>query len=323
MKVVFITTYSSKYPNRLEMLAGFKALGAEVFDLQAKYISLSREYLAGVLDSFQPDWILTVRGQGLNSEIYQAAEERGVATVLWIEHIEDEIEDWVVDLAKANRYFFTSVKGMVERYQQAGLDNCGYIPQGFQPEAYGLTERETVDYEEEEYILFTGKVHRRYNERARVLERLINKGYEVKWHGERVPWTWKNLGFKMRYPGLNRSHQCKPVYFSELAEAIGRSRVVLGLQMYSDIELCISSRLWQVLGCGGFFLCQYIKGIEKIFELDKELVCYNDEEDLLEKLDYYWRQSDKRREIAAAGQKKIWGLHKYSDRFREMAKIVL
>lgn len=245
-----------------------------------------------------------------------------VPTVMWIEHVEDDIETWVIELGKKHDYFFTSVKGMVKKYKDAGIMNCFYLPQGYQPEVYIQGTDNKIMDDTGEYILFTGKIHRRYEKRAEILNRIVGKGYRLRWYSDPVPWTWKNIGFKLKYPRLNSSHCGKPIYLKELVGKIQGANIVLGFQIQPEIELCMSNRIWTTLGCGGFFLCEYVKGMENIFTAGMHLDWFKNEEELFDKIEYYWKKPELRRKIASAGQDLVISKHKYSDRFIEMFEII-
>jgi spore maturation protein CgeB len=80
----------------------------------------------------------------------------------------------------------------------------------------------------------------------------------------------------------------------------------------------IKGRNFEIPGCGGFILTNYVEGIERYFVLDKEIVCFSDRRDLLEKVRYYLAHDEERSRIAQAGYERTLRDHTYEIRFREL-----
>ena len=66
----------------------------------------------------------------------------------------------------------------------------------------------------------------------------------------------------------------------------------------------IKGRIFQVCMAGGFLLTENTPGINKYFVIDKEIVCFEDPKEMLEKIEYYLAHEDERRAIANAGWEK-------------------
>ncbi len=63
----------------------------------------------------------------------------------------------------------------------------------------------------------------------------------------------------------------------------------------------LAQRIWDVLGCGGFLLSNYQPELEDYFEIGKDLEVYENYDELIEKIDYYLKNEDKRLEISSNG----------------------
>ncbi|MDT7041664.1 glycosyltransferase [Candidatus Nitronereus thalassa] len=73
-----------------------------------------------------------------------------------------------------------------------------------------------------------------------------------------------------------------------------------------DAHLSINRRVRQVKGrcsmislCGSFVLSEYAPGLEKLFDIGKEIDVFHDEEELVEKAKYYLQHEDAREKMAA------------------------
>jgi spore maturation protein CgeB len=63
----------------------------------------------------------------------------------------------------------------------------------------------------------------------------------------------------------------------------------------------IKGRVFQVCMAGGFLLTEYAPGIEKYFELGREIVCFDGPREMVDKARYYLTHEAERRAIAGAG----------------------
>lgn len=84
----------------------------------------------------------------------------------------------------------------------------------------------------------------------------------------------------------------------------------------------LSLRIWDVLGCGGFLICNYQPEIMDYFEPGVDLELYGSQEELLQKVDYYLNHEEERRQIARNGYEKVKALHSYTIRMQQLLDIV-
>lgn len=62
--------------------------------------------------------------------------------------------------------------------------------------------------------------------------------------------------------------------------------------------------------------------LPELFEEDKDFVCFDGEEDLVQKTLYYLEHEKERQEIARNGYEKVKKLHSYQMRLQQMLDIV-
>ena len=83
---------------------------------------------------------------------------------------------------------------------------------------------------------------------------------------------------------------------------------------YSKININITLRsitsgipllVMDILACEGFLLTNYQSEIAEYFEDGRELVIYENFEDMYEKIAYYLQHEDERKQIAHAGYEKV------------------
>lgn len=64
-------------------------------------------------------------------------------------------------------------------------------------------------------------------------------------------------------------------------------------------------RIWEITGAEGFLLCEYAAGIEKLFEVGKEIVCFKNKTDLIELIRWYLKHDNHRKRIAINGRLRV------------------
>jgi spore maturation protein CgeB len=65
------------------------------------------------------------------------------------------------------------------------------------------------------------------------------------------------------------------------------------------------------LGCGGFFLTAYVRGMENYFENKRHLVWYHSETECLSLVEEYMAKPDLRRKIARQGYQRVHECHTF------------
>jgi len=80
----------------------------------------------------------------------------------------------------------------------------------------------------------------------------------------------------------------------------------------------IKGRNFEVPGCGGFLLTGKADNLEAYYEIDKEVACFDDMDDLVKKVKYYLCDEKLRETIAARGYQRTLDEHTYVHRFTEI-----
>lgn len=108
---------------------------------------------------------------------------------------------------------------------------------------------------------------------------------------------------------------------TEMPKVFHLSKINLNITM-RPIQTGLSLRVWDIIGCGGFLMTNYQAELPEYFEIDKEIVCFESTQDLLEKVKFYLEHDDIRREIAYNGYEKVKARHTYAHRISAMFKIL-
>ena len=111
---------------------------------------------------------------------------------------------------------------------------------------------------------------------------------------------------------------------SDMIPTYSRSKINLGFSSCGEIgeteERIVQIRLrdFEVPMSGGFYMVEYMEELEEFFDIGKEIVCYFDPEDLVDKIKYYLEHDNQREEIGRAGYERCLQDHTWHKRF-EMA----
>lgn len=109
-------------------------------------------------------------------------------------------------------------------------------------------------------------------------------------------------------------------YTTEMPLIFHNSKINLNISLRS-IRSGIPLRCMDILGAGGFLLTNYQADLFEHFTSDVDFVYYEDENDMLSKIDYYLTHDKKRKEIAANGYEKVLKSHTFTKRFAEILEL--
>jgi len=80
----------------------------------------------------------------------------------------------------------------------------------------------------------------------------------------------------------------------------------------------IKGRNFEIPGCGGFLMTDYADDLDEYYAPGKEIVCFSDHKNLIEKVKYYLKHDAEREEIAKAGYSRTLKDHTYEHRFNQL-----
>jgi spore maturation protein CgeB len=83
-----------------------------------------------------------------------------------------------------------------------------------------------------------------------------------------------------------------------------------------------SPRIFEAMACGAFVISDYQKDVFTLFKDGKHLVGFKDEDELIEKIEYYLKNPDERNAIAKCGRQEVLRNHKYVDRIERLLSVV-
>jgi hypothetical protein len=160
---------------------------------------------------------------------------------------------------------------------------------------------EFVDSEIDKYgydIVFIGSVAKMHSNRWDILE-LLSKTYDdFVFFGYGIEQVPPQYTFVNKYKGA--------IWTDEYVKVINGSKIILNLFLdhYSKVKSGVNLRTVEIPACQAFELSQHVPGIKVFFEIGKDMETFKDNNELIEKIDYFLKNDNERNIIAKSGYKK-------------------
>jgi hypothetical protein len=298
--------------------AGFESNGHRVLCFDPSSMKDASKKVFEFTKSSKPDFILHTKDE-LPAEIFQ--ELRSLTRVIqWYPDL--TIHPWLPPYVRAADLFITMAEGLVEEFQKDNT-NVFWLTQAFEPSFFRIREitsedRKTFSSE----VTFAGTLGSKpyYLHRRRHLTRVMDEGFQLKWWGPRMPRKFSTL--PLLFGGLGKAYGGKFIWGEEYAKAAQLSKVFLAFDAMPNIRKSMSARMYTAVGCGAFYLCQHVEGIEEVLLPGKEIVTFQSEQEMIDMIRYYLKNDKERKRIAETGRGRILKDHTYEIRTREMLRII-
>lgn len=232
------------------------------------------------------------------------------------------IPDWLLPRVRADDIFFTMSEGLVDIYREYN-PNVFWLTQAFAPSFFELdtiTDSDMKKYATD--VTFVGTLGSKpyYLRRRKFLKRVVDEGFKLKWWGPRMPRKIATL--PLIFGGLGRSYGGEFVWGQSYAKVARLSKIFLAFDAAPYIRKSMSERIYMAVGCGAFYMCHHVDGIEEVLEPGKEIVTFRSEDEMVDMIRYYLREDELRTRIAKAGQQRVLKEHTYQVRIRQLIGII-
>lgn len=337
MKILLATPYQIWSMGRFCKRALVK-LGhtVEVFDYrsEAKVLNFNRFYspcsipwirrlvferanqrLKTKVKEFKPDLLFVLKGELIFPETIEFIRKTWkTPAILWFNDDPHLFHKISKNIALAYDYVFTSSTDAVSWYRKLGVKRVEWIAQACYPEIHKrveLTKKDKEKYKGD--ICFIGTCCR---ERADMIT-ILNE-FDLKIWGP----AWRKYFKKNKY--LSWAYGGEGVYLEEMVKIYNARKIALNVhpevQRFGGLKG--NMKVMEITGCGTLLLTDKVKGIEDLFKVDYEIVCYESKEELLRKVKYLLSHPKEREEIAVRGQQRAYKDHTYELRMRRLLSCV-
>lgn len=153
-----------------------------------------------------------------------------------------------------------------------------------------------------------------HNYRSYFFSQLLEYNYEIKIWGNHPSIWLKNKKLRSLYTG-------EYVFNESKAKSVLSAKINLNTLVPGGI-VGLNARAFEIAGIGGFQMIHWRPGLADLFEDGKEIVSFNNFDELIEKINYYLNRPEERELIAKAGQIRAYKDHTYNKRLETLLKIV-
>jgi spore maturation protein CgeB len=320
-KVLFASDFRNPWNPGYFMKEGLVKNNMEVSLIDTMGSEDAYHDLTSAVERFKPDMLLIIKDYGMRPEWLYEIKRKSVLLVQW--YIDPVIPEWLPPFVKLSDFFFTMSEGLIEEFRRLGGEQVFWLSQGFEPSFYNIektTEKDVKFYGTD--ITFVGNLGSlsQYLPRRKYIQRILDEGFRFKWWGTHLPRKISTIPLILGRFG--RSYGGKFIWGREYAKVARLSKVFLAFDSMPRIRKSMSARMYTAVGCGAFYMCQHVDGIEEVLEPGKEIVTFRSEEEMVDMIRFYLRNDGLRARISEAGQRRVLKEHTYEARIRNMLETI-
>jgi spore maturation protein CgeB len=269
-------------------------------------------YIGKCVAQYGPDYVILEGYQGeLALGISMACEKYGCGFIYW--SIEDPVGfARTLPIAKMADIVFTTALECIREYRNQGIQ-AHLLMFGCNPEFH-----QSGVYRPQYDLDFAVQASW-YNFASRIegfnilLKPLLGLGHKYRIWG----YNWDSDPQARAFLGDNGDHFAGILPNEKLPDLCASARIILGFQCDSSSITQTSMRNYEVLSCGGFYLCQYTKASAYIFREGAHLELARDKEEAVSKVLFYLAHDQERIRVARLGQEYVHRRHSYEVRVSE------
>ncbi|MNO42732.1 Spore protein YkvP [compost metagenome] len=266
-------------------------------------------------ESLQPDLIVAMGGLKISKPILEFLKQTKVKSAIWMTE-DPYYMDWTISLITYFDYIFTIDQAALEQYKRLGHLYVYHLPLGTDPEMYRsapVSEEFTSD------ICLVGVP---YSNRIELIKFLLERtDYQIQIVGR--GWgKFNNEWTKNSNRGLDLVNAW--VRPETVVNYYNGSKIVLNIHRPPDekynknrtgiIAKSINNRTFDAASCEAFQLIDSKEELVNHFEEGKEIISFQDNNDLLEKIHYYIAHDEERKRIAKKARKRVLTSHTFQHR---------
>ncbi|PIR08154.1 hypothetical protein COV53_04565 [Candidatus Gottesmanbacteria bacterium CG11_big_fil_rev_8_21_14_0_20_37_11] len=162
-------------------------------------------------------------------------------------------------------------------------------------------------------VTFIGSFSLYHHDRIQLLEEIANQIPIDIW-GSGVNFLSKNSVLRKRYHG--------EAWGIDMYDVLSKSKIVVNKHLDIAGDWANNMRLFETTGMGTMLMTDNKMNLNELFEIDKEIIAYENSSDLIKKIKYYLHHDGEREKIAQNGQMRTCKEHSYKRRMKELIQIV-
>ncbi len=279
-------------------------------------IFLSEVVMARVVE-FKPDLVFALAQAPLTGDILKRLKGYRIPTAFWF--VEDfRVLDYWKDVAPHYDYFFAIQDGeFFDILRSMGLKNIHLLPPAASPEIHkplNLDKDEIEEYGSDLSFVGAG-----YPNRRNVFKRLIDHDFKIwgdGWDGA------ESLYHLVQRDGkrISTEDSVKVFNATKININLHSSKQHEEINPYGDF---VNPRTFEIASCGAFQLTDHRSQLPRFFDIDREIICFKDTEEMIDKIAYFLKRTKEREDIASRARERVLKEHTYTKRLSEMMDFLI
>lgn len=258
----------------------------------------------------------------------------------------------LLDKLKSVDFVITCTPGLKSAFEREGIKTY-HVYHGFDRDLLSRIDSHVGDPERD--LVFSGSLFpggSLHNDRIRMIERIISEGIglelyvnlekksriKIKQSIYSLFRILNNMGIKRltdnirifdyaRSPVVNYSEKLlqsnhQPLYGIEMYNLLRMSKIVLNNHVGVAGDYAGNMRLFEATGVGTCLLTDNKKNLGDLFNINDEVVVYDNAEDCIKKVKWLLANEDERKRIALSGQQRTLKSHSVNDRCKMILDII-
>jgi spore maturation protein CgeB len=275
--------------------------------------------LAFFVIKVRPAFILVIKGDAIRSTFISNIRRK--RNIIFVNYWIDDPRALKVSSRISPFYdlFFTNSFSCIKKHQDAGCRNVKFLSFGFDPSLHRrlvLKPEEASQFGSD--ISFSGTLTSNRMDTLTVLS-----DFNLKIWSSR---TYSNIGdfYRIAKRAIPPDHPLfnkitgESVWGEAMVKVCNASELVINIHYQNAPTM----RDFEVTACGAFLLTDYVEGLEELFKIGEEIVCFKSNEELLEKTRYFLAHKDERNKIAENGYARTVHNHGYVERMKKVIEEV-
>ncbi len=234
-------------------------------------------------------------------------------------------------VAKNADIIFSCLNSSINYYQQF-TNKCLYLPHGFD---------ETINLESKnrDNLIFIGQVSNKDHFNRVIFLDSINNKFKIKlWLGKKPGFfrllkniiynifLKRNLFLCLKYLfSLNRLYKNNlgNLYGIDMYNELNKSLITINYHIDKVGDEAANMRIFESTGSGICLLTENKKNLKNLFDIDQEVVVFNNTDEAISKIDFFLKNRKSALEIGMKAKEKTLIAHKISDRWKELENFLI
>jgi spore maturation protein CgeB len=276
--------------------------------------------LQSLTRKFNPEIVLTLVGFKLPLQMVQWLKKQHVKTAVWFTE-DPYFMDQTQRLSQNFDFIFTIDSAALESYINNGHLQAYKLPLATEPQVF---KPKPVEAKYKSDICLVGFP---YPDRIQLIQfLLLNTNHKIKVVGK---WSAPLIRFRSNPKLMIHEGWVVP---SVVANFYNGAKVVLNTHRPFNLKhnqnrlgivgKSINNRTFDVAACGSFQLIQFKEDLPNHFIENEEIVSFNNNQELAQKIDYYLKSEEERRWIADNARKRVLKDHTFEQRLGNMLELI-